>query len=251
MAKATFDARKEADALRTELLAVRESRRESLEKRLFGLLGTPTPTELMVMRDSRDHAASLENAEDAQLKLKLANQAGDTFPSKAIAQAAATKGWSDIVNTYAATAPLGTRSALEELADIHSGRMTTSRTPQPSQSMHQARSALQPLPFSKPSRAAWPDVTGPQGVCGTKSRAQGLLLPLQQRPVHTGIQGQGDVTRRHRPAPRRITRFWLTGTANPLGVGSRKRGPDSRHCSVLKGGGGIPPSSHHTRHGRH
>lgn len=32
MAKATLDARKEADALRTELLAVRESRRESLEK---------------------------------------------------------------------------------------------------------------------------------------------------------------------------------------------------------------------------
>ena len=110
--------------LRTELLAERESRRESLEKRLFGLLGTPTPTELMVMRDSRDHAASLENAEDAQLKLKLANQAGDTFLAKAIAQAAATKGWSDIVNTYAATAPLGTRSALEELADIPSGRMT-------------------------------------------------------------------------------------------------------------------------------
>ena len=27
-------------------------------------------------------------------------------------------------NTYAATAPLGTRSALEELADIPSGRMT-------------------------------------------------------------------------------------------------------------------------------
>ena len=124
MAKATLDARKEADALRTELLAERESRRESLEKRLFGLLGTPTPTELMVMRDSRDRAASLENAEDAQLKLKLANQAGDTFLSKAIAQAAATKGWSDIVNTYAATAPLGTRSALEELADIPSGRMT-------------------------------------------------------------------------------------------------------------------------------
>ena len=138
------------------------------------------------MRDSRDHAASLENAEDAQLKLKLANQAGDTFLAKAIAQAAATQGWSDIVNTYAATAPLGTRSALEELADIPSGRMTNIADA-PSQSMHQARSALQPLPFSKPSRAAWPDVTGPQGVCGTTSRAQGLLLPLQQRPVHTGI----------------------------------------------------------------
>jgi hypothetical protein len=78
----------------------------------------------MVMRDSRDRAATLQSAEDAEFKLKLANQAGDSFMAKAIAQVAATKGWSDIVNTYAATAPLGTRSALEELADIPSGKRT-------------------------------------------------------------------------------------------------------------------------------
>ena len=135
MAKATLDARKEADALRTELLAERESRRESLEKRLFGLLGTPTPTELMVMRDSRDHVASLENAEDAQLKLKLANQAGDTFLAKAIAQAAATKGWSDIVNTYADSATRntqrtrGTRRHPLRPYDQHRGRPFTIHAP--------------------------------------------------------------------------------------------------------------------------
>jgi hypothetical protein len=124
MAKVTLQANKETQALKAEFIAERESRRESLEKRLFGLLGTPTPTELMVMRDSRDRAATLESAADAELKLKLANQAGDTFLAKAIAQVAATKGWPEVVNSYAETAPLGTRTALEELAGIPAGSRT-------------------------------------------------------------------------------------------------------------------------------
>jgi hypothetical protein len=124
MAKATLEASKEAQALKAEFVAARESRRESLEKRLFGLLGSPTATELMVMRDSGDRAATLESAEDAQLKLKLANQAGDTFMAKAIAQVAATKGWGEVVETYAAIAPLGTRAGLEELAAIPAGPRT-------------------------------------------------------------------------------------------------------------------------------
>ena len=122
MARATLQARKEAAALKGSFL---------LSEMRVGNPGTPpvwltapTPTELMVMRDSRDRAAALQNAEDAQLKLKLANQAGDTFMAKAIAQVAAAKGWSDVVESYAETAPLGTRSALEQLADIPSGRMT-------------------------------------------------------------------------------------------------------------------------------
>jgi hypothetical protein len=123
MARATLEARKQSKALRDEFVAEREARRESLERRLFGLTA-PTPTELMVLRDSRDRAAALENEADAELKLKLANQAGDTFMAKAIAQVAATKGWREIVETYAETAPLGTRSALEQLADIPSGRNT-------------------------------------------------------------------------------------------------------------------------------
>ena len=51
MARATLQAKKEAQALKAEFLAEREARRESLERRLFGLAGTPSATELMVMRD--------------------------------------------------------------------------------------------------------------------------------------------------------------------------------------------------------
>jgi hypothetical protein len=70
MAKATLAARQEADALKAAFLAERETRRESLNKRLFGL-SAPSPTELMVWRDSQDRAASLTNAEDAALKTEV------------------------------------------------------------------------------------------------------------------------------------------------------------------------------------
>ena len=136
MAKATLDARKEADALRTELLSRTGITAGIVGKTpIRGLLGTPTPTELMVMRDSRDHAASLENAEMRTAKLKLANQAGDTFLAKAIAQAAATQGWSDIVNTYADSATRntqrtrGTRRHPLRPYDQHRGRPFTIHAP--------------------------------------------------------------------------------------------------------------------------
>jgi hypothetical protein len=65
MAKLTVKARKEADAVKEKFLAARKARRESLEKRLFGIAGTPSATELMVMRDSRDRAATIGSAEEA------------------------------------------------------------------------------------------------------------------------------------------------------------------------------------------
>jgi hypothetical protein len=124
MATATLKAKKDAAALKAEFLAERDARRESLEKRLFGILGTPDPTELMVLRDARDRAASITSEEEADTKLRLANQAGDTYMARAIAQVAITKGWRPVVNTFAETAPLGTKTALEELGDIPSGRNT-------------------------------------------------------------------------------------------------------------------------------
>ena len=124
IAKATLAARKQAEALKAETRAARETRRAELERRVFGIAGTPNPTELMVMRDSRDRAANLQSADEAQLKLKLAAQTGDSFMSKAIAQVAAAKGWGDVLNTFTNTAAFDTRAALEELADIPTGRGT-------------------------------------------------------------------------------------------------------------------------------
>jgi hypothetical protein len=124
IAKVTLAARKQAEALKAETRAARETRRAELERRVFGIAGTPNPTELMVMRDSRDRAANLESADDGLLKMRLAAQAGDTFMARAIAQVAAAKGWRDVLETFTNTAAFDTRAALEELADLPSGRGT-------------------------------------------------------------------------------------------------------------------------------
>ena len=124
LAVATVRARREAAELKAKLIAAREERRESLQRRLFGLGGTPKSEELMLMRDSVDRAAKLESPEEAQLKLKLAAGIGDSFMAKAVAQVAAAKGWRDVLESYAENAPLGTKTALEELANIPSGRNT-------------------------------------------------------------------------------------------------------------------------------
>ena len=57
IAKATLAARQQAEALKAETRAARETRRAELERRVFGIAGTPSPAELMVMSDSRDRAA--------------------------------------------------------------------------------------------------------------------------------------------------------------------------------------------------
>ena len=68
LAKATLQAKKEAAALKADFIAEREATRKSLQKRLFGILGEPTHTELIVMRDSqrtsgRDHRRGHSDAE--------------------------------------------------------------------------------------------------------------------------------------------------------------------------------------------
>ncbi|MGE2835458.1 hypothetical protein [Mycobacterium sp. SMC-4] len=124
MAKALKQARRERDQLKQSFLADRQSRRETLQRKLFGISGDATPEQLMIMRDSRDRAAKLDGPEDAATHLELATTSGDTYMAQAIAMVAATKGWNGVVNTYAQNAPAGTATALEELADIPSGSRT-------------------------------------------------------------------------------------------------------------------------------
>jgi hypothetical protein len=124
LAKETLAARKRAAELKDEFQAARESRRTQLERQVFGITGTPSATDLIVMRDSRDRAKKLESADDCLTELKLAAQAGDTFMAKAIAQQAAAKGWRGVMATFTDSADVFTRTALEELADIPTGSRT-------------------------------------------------------------------------------------------------------------------------------
>ncbi|MEZ0355498.1 hypothetical protein [Mycobacterium sp. SA01] len=124
MARATLAARQEAARLKDGFIADRNARREALERRLFGIIGSASATETLSMRDARTRAKGITNSEDAQAELRLANQAGDTFLARAITQVAFNKGWRDVVDTFAATAPPGAATALEELNNIPSGPRT-------------------------------------------------------------------------------------------------------------------------------
>lgn len=124
LAKATLQAKKEVAALKADFIAEREATRKSLQKRLFGILGEPTHTELIVMRDSQERADAITDEDTAMRKLRRADLSGDSYMAKAVAERAAERGWNEVVNAYAETAPPSTRAALDQLAAIPSGRRT-------------------------------------------------------------------------------------------------------------------------------
>lgn len=123
MARAVMNARKQADKLKADTVAQRESRRSNLERLAFGIVGEPTPSELMATRDAQDRAAKLSTAEDAATMLHRANQSNDETLAKAVAQAAFNRGWASVANNYADT--WDKRGYLDMLADTPAGRNTT------------------------------------------------------------------------------------------------------------------------------
>lgn len=126
LAKLVREARTQRDELKKTYIAERETRRETLQRILFGIPGEATAEQLMIMRDSRDRAMKLKGPDDAATHLSLALQAGDRYLAQAIAMVATDKGWHEVIDTYADRAPAGTRASLEELADIHTGPRTSS-----------------------------------------------------------------------------------------------------------------------------
>lgn len=126
LAKLVREARQQRDELRKTYIAERETRRETLQRILFGVPGEATAEQLMIMRDSRDRAMKLKGPDDAAAHLSAALQAGDRYLAQAIAMVATDKGWREVVDTYADRAPAGTRASLDELSDIHTGPRTHS-----------------------------------------------------------------------------------------------------------------------------
>ena len=121
MAKATVAARREADQLKAQFTTKRAAERTRLERQLFGV-NSNDPSAVILMRDSQDRAAKLDSSDDATAMLNRAQQTGDTYLARAVAQRASTQGWNDIVNTYADTT--GTRDLFDALADNPDGPNT-------------------------------------------------------------------------------------------------------------------------------
>jgi hypothetical protein len=127
MAKATVEARKQADKLKSEVVTARQQHRNELTRYLFGL--SPEEGGILTMRDAQDRAAKLETPEAAGAALRQAQLAGDRSLVKAIAHAAVDHGWQSVVDDY--VGGLGPEEvtpvalSLQSLAAIPRGTNTT------------------------------------------------------------------------------------------------------------------------------
>jgi hypothetical protein len=126
MAKATLDARKMVERVKTEVVTARTQRRNELTRYLFGL--SPEEGGILTMRDARDRAAKLDGPEAAGAALRQAQLAGDRSLVKAITHVAVDHGWQSVIDDYVAA--LGPEEvtpialSLQSLAAIPSGRNT-------------------------------------------------------------------------------------------------------------------------------
>lgn len=126
MAKATVDARKMADQVKTEVVTARQQRRNELVRHLFGI--APGDGGILTMRDAADRANKIETPAAAGTALRQAQLAGDHSMAKAIAHHAVTNSWTGIVSEYVDALPLAestpTALALQELSAIPHGANT-------------------------------------------------------------------------------------------------------------------------------
>lgn len=97
----------------TELIA---AKRQSLERRLFGLSSVTSsdPGQVLLYRDSQDRAARLTHSDEAALVLAAALRSDDKTLAAAVLGRALDAGWTSIVNEYLKDNP----SAGEDLNDL-------------------------------------------------------------------------------------------------------------------------------------
>jgi hypothetical protein len=97
----------------TELIA---AKRQSLERRLFGLSSVTSsdPGQVLLYRDSQDRAARLTHSDEAALVLAAALRSDDKTLAAAVLGRALDAGWTSIINEYLKENP----SAGEDLNDL-------------------------------------------------------------------------------------------------------------------------------------
>ncbi|WP_435594648.1 hypothetical protein [Tsukamurella tyrosinosolvens] len=147
-------------ALRQQEKAVVKSKRESLERSIFGLPAgiTNDPARLIGFRDAQDRAARLDNAEDAQAAYESAVLSDDTVLARAILARSLNRGWDRVANDYLERNPQS-RTELTDLKNLQRFEenssmsalvhyMAPSRTAQP-----------MPSPSTRPGNLA-PVITG-------------------------------------------------------------------------------------------
>ncbi|GAB3019539.1 hypothetical protein [Mycobacterium bourgelatii] len=119
IAKATFNARKEAGSLRDRFTTNNEDVRKRLTAKLFGVPAGADATTTLVLRDAQDRAAKLDSADAAAAMLARALDLGDALLARAVAGEAYSRKWRDVVAAYAEATHL--EDELAELDSLPSG----------------------------------------------------------------------------------------------------------------------------------
>lgn len=109
------------DALRAQEQTDATRRQATLEREIFGTIGSSDPGAVISYRDAQDRANALPaigGEADAVRLLEQAQRSGDTQLAKAIAQRAFTVGWVNALNAFGEANPR-TGEQIQELFDIH------------------------------------------------------------------------------------------------------------------------------------
>ncbi len=191
MAKATVDARKMADQVKTEVVTARQQRRNEVVRHLFGI--APGDGGILTMRDAADRANKIETPAAAGTALRQAQLAGDHSMAKAIARHAVTNSWTGIVSEYVDALPLAestpTALALQELSAIPHGANTDLADSAVSASAHRVNcSPIGTATF--PSSPTMPPPKDHLSCCppqrGDRRPAPGLMAGrVQRQPNYT------------------------------------------------------------------
>lgn len=112
-AKAYQQAQDAMEALRQEEIQAVKSRREQLQRKMFGRENSADAQTVIARRDANDRVAQIDNPRVAAEKLQDALRQGDTTMAQALAQHAAGWGWGDVLSAYADQTP-GFRQHAEE-----------------------------------------------------------------------------------------------------------------------------------------
>jgi hypothetical protein len=118
LAKVYRTHRQKAAALRAQHAGEIKSRRDELQKRLFGI---PSGGSDLSYRDALDRVDDIRSEEKAEELLTRALRTGDAILAKVVAGHAFSKGWNKVTSSYVEDA--GLTNSFEELSELPRGAM--------------------------------------------------------------------------------------------------------------------------------
>ncbi|MFI5670470.1 hypothetical protein [Streptomyces sp. NPDC051704] len=112
-AKAWTQAAAKLEQLRQSEITQVATRREQLNRKMFGHDGTADPNTAILRRDANDRASKLDTPRAAAEALEVADRDGDRTLAQAVAARACDYGWTEVIDQYVALNPAFGEAAKE------------------------------------------------------------------------------------------------------------------------------------------